>query len=648
MAMISETFSAALHHYQAGNIPLAEALFQQVLDVDPNHTDSLHFLGLIGFARGHNSAASELIRQAISLRPNDVLLHCNLGNVLSAQGKLDDAVTCYRHALALEPDHAAARYNLAGALDALGQTDEAIACYQRALQLRPGLYQAYHNLGQAYQAQYQLEKAVGSYRQALELKPDLAETHLCLGNVLLVQRKFGEAVACYRRALELQPDCAQAHANLAVVFRAQGNLDGAIASCRRALALKPDYFVAHNNLGDAFLAQGELQPAIESYRSAVEVDPTFNGVRGVPVNRLQQLARLDDALGRYAQPLAANGSYRHAIRFVSTGEEPSKASVGSQFGVRGEEERGEEEHDCQLVSSYGILKSCDVRPFNHETVRSFRNGEYSPDWSERLQAGQSVYVCTSAMADFVANVFPRLPSSCPPFVLVTGDADELAPVDIFPSSAAADEFLNSPRVIAWFAQNCIGQHPKLFPLPIGLDYHTIAIGRVPWWGPRQSPVRQEEDLLGLRASAAAVQLSHRAYANFHFNMTKRFGRDRRAAMAQIPAHCVYYEARKTPRLDSWRRQRLQHRFVLSPLGNGLDCHRTWEALCLGCIPIVRSSPLDKLWEGLPVWIINSWSDVTEDSMAQKAAELDNSIDIPDKLLLKTWVEKIRRAGIAAR
>jgi tetratricopeptide (TPR) repeat protein len=275
MAMISETFSAALHHYQAGNIPLAEALFQQVLAVDPNQADALHFLGLISLARGQNSAAAELIRQAISIRPNDVLLHCNLGNALQAQGKLDDAVACYRRALALEPDHIVACYNLAGVLDSLGRTEEAIACYQRALQLQPGLYQAHHNLGQAYQAQYQLEKAVACYRRALELQPDLAETHLCLGNVLYVQRKFGEAIVCYQRTLELAPNSAQAHANLAAVFVAQGKLAEAVASCHRALSLRPDFFVAYNNLGDALVAQGHLEQAIESYRRALELRPDY-------------------------------------------------------------------------------------------------------------------------------------------------------------------------------------------------------------------------------------------------------------------------------------------------------------------------------------------------------------------------------------
>jgi hypothetical protein len=69
---------------------------------------------------------------------------------------------------------------------------------------------------------------------------------------------------------------------------------------------------------------------------------------------------------------------------------------------------------------------------------------------------------------------------------------------------------------------------------------------------------------------------------------------------------------------------------------------------------VRSSPLDKLWEGLPVWVVHSWSEVTEENMSQKAAEMDRMVPanaggaIPEKLLLKTWVERIRQAGAAAR
>ena len=45
------------------------------------------------------------------------------------------------------------------------------------------------------------------------------------------------------------------------------------------------------------------------------------------------------------------------------------------------------------------------------------------------------------------------------------------------------------------------------------------------------------------------------------------------------------------------------------MGNGLDCHRTWELLYLGCIVITRTSPLDPLFEGLPVVIVRDWEEV---------------------------------------
>lgn len=54
----------------------------------------------------------------------------------------------------------------------------------------------------------------------------------------------------------------------------------------------------------------------------------------------------------------------------------------------------------------------------------------------------------------------------------------------------------------------------------------------------------------------------------------------------------------------------QHKFVLSPVGNGVDSHRTWEALLAGSIPIVESSVRDSMYEGLPVLIVQSWSELS--------------------------------------
>lgn len=51
-----------------------------------------------------------------------------------------------------------------------------------------------------------------------------------------------------------------------------------------------------------------------------------------------------------------------------------------------------------------------------------------------------------------------------PYILVTGQNDWGVP-----SSPNADALLDDPNLVAWFAQNNDGPHPKITALPIGLN-----------------------------------------------------------------------------------------------------------------------------------------------------------------------------------
>ena len=64
----------------------------------------------------------------------------------------------------------------------------------------------------------------------------------------------------------------------------------------------------------------------------------------------------------------------------------------------------------------------------------------------------------------------------------------------------------------------------------------------------------------------------------------------------------------------------EHRFALSPPGRGLDTHRTWEALMVGTIPIVIRSPLDSMYDKLPVLIVDDWSVLTREFLEEKYVE----------------------------
>ena len=63
---------------------------------------------------------------------------------------------------------------------------------------------------------------------------------------------------------------------------------------------------------------------------------------------------------------------------------------------------------------------------------------------------------------------------------------------------------------------------------------------------------------------------------------------------------------------------MQSQFVLSPLGAGFDCHRTWEALLLGCIPIVKAAKINDLFEGLPVITVHDWNEINPNFLAHAA------------------------------
>jgi hypothetical protein len=64
-----------------------------------------------------------------------------------------------------------------------------------------------------------------------------------------------------------------------------------------------------------------------------------------------------------------------------------------------------------------------------------------------------------------------------------------------------------------------------------------------------------------------------------------------------------------------------HRFVLSPEGNGIDCYRTWEALYLGAVPIVKTSAAMSTFADLPILFTEDYSEITEEYLEHRWEEM---------------------------
>ena len=295
------------------------------------------------------------------------------------------------------------------------------------------------------------------------------------------------------------------------------------------------------------------------------------------------------------------------------------------------------ENLCHFVCSRGLLQSCTFQSLNPQsscaTDYRYLNNMIN---SNKLQNGNSIYVCSELLSYFVNIILPKINIS---FVLVTGDSDLTVPKEALVPKQF-NYLINSPFLIKWFAQNTqMYMCDKICQLPIGLDYHTISADPVHKWLNKDNkeghlPKDQEYILLNLRQTMIPFQERiNKIYVKFSLN-TDRF-KQRENALKQIPQNLIVKNLDFTKRTENWKNT-IKYAFVLSPFGNGQDCHRTWEALCLGCIPIVKAPNFNKLFEDLPVLNVNEWTDITQELLDKTIQDFQTRQFNYEKLTLKYW------------
>ena len=100
---------------------------------------------------------------------------------------------------------------------------------------------------------------------------------------------------------------------------------------------------------------------------------------------------------------------------------------------------------------------------------------------------------------------------------------------------------------------------------------------------------------------------------------------------------IHFQNKRIPHKDILNMY-AKHRFVLSPRGNGLDCHRTWEIFLLGSVVVTQTSPLDSMYlnNNLPVVIVNDYNELNNISNEQLNIWWNNNYE---KTLLDNILEK---------
>jgi hypothetical protein len=221
------------------------------------------------------------------------------------------------------------------------------------------------------------------------------------------------------------------------------------------------------------------------------------------------------------------------------------------------------------------------------------------------------------------------------FNLVSGDSDTAVSPEV--QGDALYSILNSTYLNSWFAQNKKVSFDRLFSLPIGLDFHTLWNDPLAFGGGPLLPSSQESQLRAVfRNSPPLSDRTLKMYCNWNFQINRG---DRLECLNTIDKNTCHFEEHPCNRYQTWINQS-DCAFVLSPAGGGMDCHRTWEALALGCIPIVKRSAFSDLFQNLPVLIVDDWGDINLPILRDSLSRYEKPQLNRQKLTLQYWVNKI--------
>jgi len=222
-----------------------------------------------------------------------------------------------------------------------------------------------------------------------------------------------------------------------------------------------------------------------------------------------------------------------------------------------------------------------------DTFRSLADHVFDEDTSFKpllVKNKNIVFVQSSLLKVFFSRHHPYIEQK---YILVSHNGDTNIDDDFIP-------YIDK-KIIHWFAQNCLVKNEKLTPIPIGIEnkrlYHNGIL----------------EDYEVLRKEKTKKNFCILCAFNIATNPTERC--HAKNILLSIPV---------TKNLKKWLGQNdylaavKTNAFIASPAGNGYDCHRTWEALYLDTIPIVKKSVASNYFKeiGLPILTIDDWDELS--------------------------------------
>jgi hypothetical protein len=219
--------------------------------------------------------------------------------------------------------------------------------------------------------------------------------------------------------------------------------------------------------------------------------------------------------------------------------------------------------------------------FRSLCAHHYETGSDRPFDPRAVKPGDLVFCDAWLLREFLQG--PAREISCP-FSVISHNGDPNLDASILP--------LLPPNLHRLFSQNALVRDERVIPLPIGLENRRL----------HYNGVTRDFDVIRRKR----VEKRPRILSAFTVGTNQSV---RGPAFAQLSAS-PFNDPAQRMNSRAYRKLAAPYMFIASPPGNGVDCHRTWEAMYLRSVPIVLRSSLTEHFAalGLPLCLVDSYAE----------------------------------------
>ncbi|TQF37779.1 hypothetical protein UNPF46_18905 [Bradyrhizobium sp. UNPF46] len=235
--VVMARFRRAMFYRQKGEVDLALADYDQIIERDPGNVNARLNRASIYVQRRDNEAALADYDKVIGLDPRNTYAYLGRARLYAN----DDV-------------------------------DRAIADYDRALLIHPDNVHAYIGRSFAYETKGEPDRALADCARAIEIGPDHWIGQFCRADIYLARGQIDLALADFDRAVQLTPKDPRPYVGRARAFQVRGDLEKALSNLDMAIEINSNNPGFHRLRGAIHFQSGHLTEALADLRRSNELD----------------------------------------------------------------------------------------------------------------------------------------------------------------------------------------------------------------------------------------------------------------------------------------------------------------------------------------------------------------------------------------